>query len=110
MAVLAKEPRRVADVVDVEGIEDRVFGFTAATLLSGGIGITIFGVLTFAAELSSSFATSIAFYGPSGPLSGKAIISVAAWLVAFGLSALVLRGRTLSERTTYVTKIGRAHV
>ena len=103
MAVLTREPRRVADVVDVEGIEDRVFGFTAATLLSGGIGITIFGVLTLVSELSSSFGSSIAFYTPSGPLSGKAVISVVAWLIAYAISALALRGRMLSERTTYVT-------
>ena len=103
MAVVTHGAEPSTRVVDLEKIEDRVFGFTAATLLSGGVGLTIFGVLTLVGELSPSFGTSIAFYKPSGPLSGKAVIAVAAWLVTYAVTALALRRRTLPERTTYVT-------
>lgn len=52
MAVLRKAPvsSATAPVVDSDEIRDPAFGFTAATLIGGGVGVALLGILTFLVE------------------------------------------------------------
>jgi hypothetical protein len=55
----------------------------AAAILGAGIGCAALGLLTLASEVSSSIGAWLNFYGPVGPLSGKTMLTVLVWLVAW---------------------------
>jgi hypothetical protein len=80
---------------------DKPFWPVAAAFLAAGFGVLVLGVLTTLAEASGTVADWLQFTDPVGPLSGKTIISVAAWLVAWALLAVALRGREIAPRTAY---------
>jgi hypothetical protein len=84
---------------EVEG--DKPFWPVAAAFLAAGFGVLVIGVLTTLAEASESLKDWLQFIDPVGPLSGKTLVSVAAWLVAWIVLAIALRGRVISERTVY---------
>jgi hypothetical protein len=67
----------------------------AAVLLASGIGAVVLAVLTVLASSSESFAESLAYDLEVGPLSGKTIWAVAAFLGSWGLLTAVLRKRDL---------------
>lgn len=58
-------------------------GPVSAALLGGGIGSAIFGLLTLFSEVSASFGKSLNWVNPVGPLSGKSILGVTAFFVAW---------------------------
>ncbi|RPI88408.1 MAG: hypothetical protein EHM40_01640 [Chloroflexi bacterium] len=64
-------------------ISDKPNGPVAAALLAGGIGSALFGLIVFFAALSESFATALNWYNPVGPLSGKSILGVAGFFIAW---------------------------
>ena len=103
MAVIARTLASTAApvAINVDEIQDRAFGFTAATLIGGGFGIAFFGVLTLISELFVSTQPGLTLMKPVGPLSGKAIYGVIGWLVGYALLAVVLRSRNVSEKATY---------
>ncbi len=82
---------------------DRGFGFVAATLIGGGLGVTFFGVLTFISEVWVSTQKGLTLSKDVGPLSGKAIYGVIGWLVAWAVLAVILRNQKVSEKITYWT-------
>lgn len=89
-------------VISNEGQErDRDFGFTAATLIGGGLGVAFFGVLTFISERWVTTQPGLTISMDVGPLSGKAVYGVIGWLVAWAVLALILRHRNVSEKFTY---------
>ncbi|HYU58820.1 MAG TPA: hypothetical protein VEO00_12335, partial [Actinomycetota bacterium] len=63
----------------------------AAALLAAGIGSLVLGILTTIAEASASFADALALNDRVGPLSGKTIYAVAAWVVAWIILGIALR-------------------
>lgn len=65
--------------------ENKPNGPVAAALLGGGIGSAIFGLITLFSELSESFATALNWYNPVGPLSGKSILGIAAFFIAWAV-------------------------
>ncbi len=69
----------------------RPFGPVAAALLAAGIGSLVLGILTTIAEASASFADALALNDRVGPLSGKTIYAVAAWVVAWIILGIALR-------------------
>jgi hypothetical protein len=83
--------------------QDRAFGFAAATLIGGGLGVAFFGVLTLISELWVTTQPGLTLSKDVGPLSGKAIFGVTGWLVAWAVLALILRNRNVSENFTYWT-------
>jgi hypothetical protein len=86
---------------DMEEIEDRAFGFTAATLIAGGAGIALFGVLTFLVERFAGLQQAFTLSNDVGPLSGKTTYAIIGWLICWAILAVVLRGRDVSDRLTY---------
>jgi len=60
-------------------------GPVAAALLAGGVGSGLFGLIVLFSELSESFATALNWYNPVGPLSGKSILGIAAFFIAWAV-------------------------
>jgi hypothetical protein len=89
-------------VVDIDEVEDRAFGFTAATLIGGGFGVALFGVITYISEAFVSTQPGLTLVKSVGPLSGKTTYAVIGWLVGWALLAVLLRSRDVSEKATYL--------
>jgi hypothetical protein len=58
-------------------------GGVAAAIVAGGIGCAVLGLLVVAASASDLVAQWLTFYEATGPLSGKAIVSVVVYLVVW---------------------------
>jgi len=87
--------------IRIDEVQDRAFGFTAATLIGGGFGVALLGVLTFMVERFSGLQQAFTLTKDVGPLSGKTTYAVIGWLVSWAVLALVLRGRDVPQRATY---------
>jgi hypothetical protein len=74
-------------------------GSAAAALLAAGAGALTLGVLTTLAEASTDIKDGLAFYDRVGPLSGKTIIAVGVWLVAWLVLQLTGARRLALTRT-----------
>ena len=62
-------------------------GLVVAAMLAAGIGCFFLGLTTSLAQGSKAIGGMLNFYNPVGPLSGKTIVAVAIWLVAWGVLA-----------------------
>ena len=80
---------------------DKPFWPVAAAFLAAGFGTLVLGVLTTLAEAIPALKDWLAFTSQVGPLSGKTTVSVIAWLVAWVVLAVALRGREIHPRTVY---------
>jgi hypothetical protein len=58
-------------------------GGVAAAVIAAGIGCAVLGLLVVAAAASPQVSQWLTFYSPTGPLSGKAIVSSVVYLVAW---------------------------
>jgi hypothetical protein len=58
-------------------------GGVAAAVIAAGIGCATLGLLVVAAAASPQVSQLLNFYSPTGPLSGKAIVSTVVYLVAW---------------------------
>jgi hypothetical protein len=89
-----------AGATAVAGAADaRPTGPVAAMLLATGIGTLVLGVLVVAAAASESFATSLAYSERVGPLAGKTIWAIVAFLLSWAVLTVALRGRDVNLRT-----------
>jgi hypothetical protein len=68
-------------------------GAAAAAIFAAGIGSFVLGLLTTLAAASKVLGNALAFYGPTGALSGKTTVAVVIWLAAW-----VLLHRTWKHR------------
>src|ERR671911_510287 len=81
-------------------------GPVAAALLATGLGSLVLAILVVIAEANESFATSLAYSDRVGPLSGKTIWAVGAYLGSWAILAVVLRGRRMNLRAVpFVTAL-----
>lgn len=87
--------------ISIDEAQDRAFGFTAATLIGGGFGVALLGVLTFMVERFADLQQAFTLSKDVGPLSGKTTYAVVGWLVSWAVLAVVLRGRDVPEKATY---------
>jgi len=62
-------------------------GPIVAAMLAAGIGSFVLGLMICLAQGSKAFGGILNFYDPVGPLSGKTIVAVVAWLVAWAVLA-----------------------
>jgi hypothetical protein len=71
--------------MDSEALDDRPEpnGGVAAAVIAAGIGCATLGFLVVAAAASPQVSQWLTFYTPTGPLSGKAIVSSVIYLVAW---------------------------
>jgi hypothetical protein len=58
-------------------------GPAAAAMVAGGVGVFMVGLMTTLAEASQGIADALNLYAPVGPLSGKTIVAVVTWLLAW---------------------------
>ena len=74
-------------------------GPISAAIIAAGIGATALGLVTTLAEASESFADWLNWNDDVGPLSGKTILAVAAWLVSWVILHVSLRNKERGIRT-----------
>ena len=82
-----------------EEVTEKTFAQGAAAFIAAGIGISTFALLVVLATASAPFAKTITYLKAVGPLSGKAIIAVAVWLVSWIFLAVIMRGRNPGVKT-----------
>ena len=80
---------------------DKPFGPVGAALLAAGIGSLTLGLMTTLAEASGSFSDALAWSKRVGALSGKTIVAVAVWLIAWAILHLLYRGKDPSHKVVY---------
>jgi hypothetical protein len=74
-------------------IGDRPFGPVAAAFYAAGIGAFVLGVLTTLAEASTAVKDALQLSDSVGPLSGKTIFAVVAWIVSWVVLHVALKGK-----------------
>jgi len=83
---------------DVAAEPDKPEGPISAAILAAGVGALGLGVLTTLAEASTAVKDWLQWSDRVGPLSGKTILAVIVWLVAWAVLHVALR-RTRYETT-----------
>jgi hypothetical protein len=76
--------------------QDLPNGPVAAVLLAGGIGAAVLGLMTTLAEASEGLKNSLNWYNPAGPLTGKSLLGVFAFLLAWGVLHVLYRGKNVN--------------
>jgi hypothetical protein len=84
---------------------DRPEGPIAAAIIAGGVGAAALGVVTTLAEASTGVKDWLAWSDRVGPLSGKTILAVAVWLVAWAVLHVALRSRPYETRRALVVSL-----
>ena len=84
---------------------DKPEGPIAAAVIAGGIGAAALGVVTTLAEVSEGIRSWLQWSDAVGPLSGKVLVAVAVWLVAWALLHLALRSRPYETRRALVVSL-----
>jgi hypothetical protein len=69
-------------------------GPVAAAMLAAGIGSFVLGLMICLAQGSKAIGNLLNFYDPVGPLSGKTIVAVVVWLIAWGVLASKWKDRS----------------
>jgi len=98
----AATPADTAPATATRDARDRPDGPIAAVLLATGIGSLVLAVLVIWAEASESFKDSLAYSDDVGPLSGKTIWAVVAYLVSWAGLHAALRRRDINLRTVWL--------
>jgi hypothetical protein len=80
---------------------DKPFGPVAAVFLAAGVGALVLGILTTLAEANDSVKSWLEWSTSVGPLSGKTIIAVIAFVVAWVVLGIALRGRNPKPSTVF---------
>ena len=101
----AVEQRPAAERVEGVAFTDKPEGPIAAAIIAGGVGAAVLGVVTTLAEASAGVKDWLQWSDRVGPLSGKTILAVAVWLVAWAVLHVVLRGRPYETRRALVVSL-----
>jgi hypothetical protein len=88
-----------------EGPPIRPNGPAAAAVLAAGVGSFTLGILTIATSHSEAMKTSLAFYKPTGPLSGVTTVAIGLWLALWILLDRLWFRRNLQPRTITIVSI-----
>ncbi|MGA2231771.1 MAG: hypothetical protein ABSH22_12805, partial [Tepidisphaeraceae bacterium] len=68
-----------------------------AAILAAGVGCAVLGLLIDLAEAFKSVSTTLNFYNPTGDLSGKTIVAIAIWLIAWAVLHARWKNRTIES-------------
>jgi hypothetical protein len=71
-------------------------GSGAAALLSAGIGTFAVAILAFVGDKSTLVRSHLAFYKPTGPLSGVTSVAILIWLLTWGILEWRWRKKTVA--------------
>src|SRR5690242_5269220 len=74
----------------------KVNGPAMAALVAAGIGSFALGLFIVLAEAIPAVSTFMNFYNPVGPLAGKSTYAVLAYLVSWGVLALLWKEREIN--------------
>jgi len=80
-------------------------GPSAAAILAGGIGLAVYGVISTLAEAIASFGKALVWSKAVGDLSGKTIIGVVVWLVAWLILGLAWKDRDVNYRPMIIVAV-----
>ncbi|MEO6776122.1 MAG: hypothetical protein ABI467_24395 [Kofleriaceae bacterium] len=75
-----------------------------AAILAATVGCACFGVLVDVSEAFKGFSRALSFYEPTGDLSGKSTLAVAAWLATWIILHSCWKGRNI-ERPSRVALV-----
>jgi hypothetical protein len=89
---------------DVE-FADKPEGPIAAAIIAGGVGAAALGVFTTLAEASADIKEWLDWNADVGPLSGKTIMAVIVWLVAWAVLHVVYRGKPYETRRAFTIAV-----
>lgn len=81
---------------------DKPFGPVAAAFLAAGVGALVLGIVTTLAEANDSFKSWLEWSTSVGPLSGKTIIAVMAFVVAWAVFGIGLRGKNPKPSSIFI--------
>jgi hypothetical protein len=98
----AAERRSTEERMDHIEFEDKPEGPIAAAIIAGGIGATALGLFTTLAEVSAGAKDWLQWSDAVGPLSGKVLMALLVWLVAWAVLHLTLRNRPYETRRALV--------
>jgi hypothetical protein len=86
---------------DVEFV-DKPEGPIAAAIIAGGIGALALGFFTTLAEASTGFKDWLDWNSDVGPLSGKTIMAVIVWLIAWAILHVLYRDKPYETRRAFM--------
>jgi hypothetical protein len=89
---------------DIE-FADRPEGPIAAAIIAGGVGAAALGLFTTLAEASTDIKDWLDWDSDVGPLSGKTIMAVIVWLVAWAVLHVVYRGKPYETRRAFIIAV-----
>ncbi|MER7467254.1 hypothetical protein [Streptomyces sp. NPDC097981] len=72
---------------------EKAEGPISAAIIAAGIGAATLGLLTTLAEASTDVSDGLKWSDSVGPLSGKTILAVVVWLLAWAILYAVLRNK-----------------
>jgi hypothetical protein len=78
---------------DETAVPDKPEGPIAAAIIAGGIGALTLGVLTTLSEASTTVSDWLNWNNAVGPLSGKTLLTVIVWLLAWAVLHIVYRNK-----------------
>jgi hypothetical protein len=99
------EPRVAEDRLARIQFQDKPEGPIAAAIIAGGIGAAALGLFTTLAEASEGLKDWLQWSDAVGPLSGKVLMGVLVWLVAWAILHLALRNKPYETRRALVISL-----
>jgi hypothetical protein len=81
------------------------YGAGAAALISAGIGCFVIGLMTSLVEASAGLGKALNWWNSVGPLSGKTLVGVTVWIVAWLGLWLAWRNKDRSLRMAFAVMI-----
>jgi hypothetical protein len=94
----AADRRSTEERMDHIEFQDKPEGPIAAAVIAGGIGAAALGVFTTLAEASTGVKNWLQWSDAVGPLSGKVLMALLVWLVAWAVLHLALRNKPYETR------------
>ena len=76
-------------------------GKALSAFIGGGVMLLSIGVLNFLSELSATLHDALELYKPVGPYSGKILFGVLCGIIAWIISGVVLRGKSVDAKSGF---------
>jgi len=96
MAVTTISKERVQEKVEV------VTSVASAAFVSSGIGCLVIGLMTTGAVLSEGLKNALNWWNPAGPLTGKTLVGVLAWLISWAILHFVWKDKAVDFNKTFI--------